>query len=307
MWGIVNEPTAIETLERRLFEDGITATITACGIFIDATLDYLGATPDGLIGDDGIVEIKCPESAKDCHPDDAVRLQTTVIIRYFDKQDPSKMNSKHVYYYRVQGQLHVTQREYCYFAVWTPLGIKYVKVLRDDEFWTNRMEPYLSRFYENCLLPEIIDSRHNRNMPIREPGYILEARRLRNEASKATNDKRKIRETRKSTAREAETQSQQTEENLLVLGDGKDVARRLKPRVISNIRVDNLKITLKKEIPTDNSSWIIANKSTPMAQRGSPLKLRKIDTDNESSWVISSADERVVSKVPQVLPNHNVH
>ncbi|CAL1671558.1 unnamed protein product [Lasius platythorax] len=38
------------------------------------------------------------------------------------------------------------------------------------------MEPFLSRFYMECLLPEIVDSRRNRSMPIREPEYILHAR-----------------------------------------------------------------------------------------------------------------------------------
>lgn len=37
------------------------------------------------------------------------------------------------------------------------------------------MLPYLTRFYYDCMLPEILDSRHNRHMPIRNPRYIIEA------------------------------------------------------------------------------------------------------------------------------------
>ena len=37
------------------------------------------------------------------------------------------------------------------------------------------MEPKLTRFYMECLLPEIVDSRIRRNMPIKEPTYILNA------------------------------------------------------------------------------------------------------------------------------------
>ena len=37
------------------------------------------------------------------------------------------------------------------------------------------MEPLLSQFYKECLVPEIVDPRHSRSMPIRDPQYILEA------------------------------------------------------------------------------------------------------------------------------------
>ena len=35
------------------------------------------------------------------------------------------------------------------------------------------------RFYEDCLVPEIVDSRAVRNMPIREPQYVIEAQKAR--------------------------------------------------------------------------------------------------------------------------------
>ena len=52
-------------------------------------------------------------------------------------------------------------------------------VERDDLFWKTKMEPILSRFYDNCLLPEILDSTYCRNMPIRDPEYILDAAKKR--------------------------------------------------------------------------------------------------------------------------------
>jgi len=59
--------------------------------------------------------------------------------------------------------------------VWTPFGLKYTIVERDDRFWETKMSPLLKRFYEDCLVPEIVDSRAARNMPIREPKYVIEA------------------------------------------------------------------------------------------------------------------------------------
>jgi len=42
-----------------------------CGIFVDKKLNFLAATPDGLIDNDYIVEIKCPVSIKDYKPEEA--------------------------------------------------------------------------------------------------------------------------------------------------------------------------------------------------------------------------------------------
>ena len=50
--------------------------------------------------------------------------------------------------------------------------MKVTTVSRDDRFWVTEMEEKLSKFYEDCMLPEIIDSRYNRQQPIREPPYI---------------------------------------------------------------------------------------------------------------------------------------
>ena len=44
-------------------------------------------------------------------------------------------------------------------------------------FGKQKCPPLLKRFYEDCLVPEIIDSRAARNMPIREPQYVIEARK----------------------------------------------------------------------------------------------------------------------------------
>ena len=71
----------------------------------------------------------------------------------------------------------------------------YVKVRRDDKFWQNKMKPFFLRFYKECLVPEIIDSRHNRNMPIREPEYILKAKeekKKRDDEKKADKLKEKL-------------------------------------------------------------------------------------------------------------------
>ncbi len=54
-WGIDNEPHAAAAYEEMSGE-----LLEACGFFPHPTIDLFGATPDRLVGEDGLVEFKCP-------------------------------------------------------------------------------------------------------------------------------------------------------------------------------------------------------------------------------------------------------
>ena len=149
--------------------------IAECGFFIDSCIAFLGASPDGIIGQEGILEIKCPKSAENFTPEEAIE-QVPAVRRMFTRNTGISMSKTHHYFYQVQGQLHITDRKYCIFCLWTPKGLKSIKVERDDAFWKREMEPKLVQFYLECMLPELIDSRHNRCMTIREPQFILAER-----------------------------------------------------------------------------------------------------------------------------------
>ena len=79
--------------------------------------DYILVSPDGLIGDDGLIEIKCPN--------DSVYFKLLL-----------SDNIKPEYIAQMQMQLYVTDRQYCYFVSYNPnfeksLYIK--KITRDEE------------------------------------------------------------------------------------------------------------------------------------------------------------------------------
>jgi len=46
-----------------------------------------------------------------------------------------------------------------------------------DIFWSENMVAKLKQFYQDCVLPELLDPRLERNMTIRDPDYITEAKR----------------------------------------------------------------------------------------------------------------------------------
>ena len=81
----------------RQMEEELGIRILPCGLFIDDTVPQLAATPDGLVKDDTIVEVKCPESAKNLLPAEATE-QFPAIRRIFRGDE---MNKNHHYYYQV--------------------------------------------------------------------------------------------------------------------------------------------------------------------------------------------------------------
>ncbi|OXU21297.1 hypothetical protein TSAR_011565 [Trichomalopsis sarcophagae] len=170
-YGIENEANSRIRLSKKLKKN-----IELAGLMIDPNDEYLGASVDGLIGNDGIVELKNPISIANLTISQGLKRKRN-IRNIFSKEDVNQMNTAHQYYYQVQGQLHVSNRQYCIFAVCTKIDIKYIRVERDDDFWDKNMADQLRRFYFDCLLPELLDSRYNRNMAIREPEYVLEAQK----------------------------------------------------------------------------------------------------------------------------------
>lgn len=77
--------------------------------------DWIGASPDGLVGEDGLLEIKCPKFS--------------TMMDYLIKKELPK-----TYYYQVHGQLLVTDRQWCDFLAYHPSLPKFVlRVERDKK------------------------------------------------------------------------------------------------------------------------------------------------------------------------------
>lgn len=186
-YGRLHERDALAALQAELQKSRPNIVIEACGIFIYRRRDCkcLAATPDGVIDDDdAIVEVKCPKSAEHLSPEDAIMQGKIKFWKFDKKQQKFVVNKNDKWYYQVQSQLNITGREKCYFAVWTPVSpyIKYEIIHRDTELWETKMLPRLLAFYEDCLLPEIVDPIYFKSGSrkfIRDPEYITEAQEQR--------------------------------------------------------------------------------------------------------------------------------
>nr|CAI5863127.1 unnamed protein product [Callosobruchus analis] len=158
IYGRIHEKTASEMYEKEM---GV--SVEECGLFIPAEHPYLAASPDGLVGSEGLLEIKCFPSISgklaDC-------TKKNVCYRVADGKVTLKQN--HDCYYQVQGQLNITGRGYCDFVMYTDNDFFIERMYRDRNLWNEQMVPKLSAFYHLCILPKLVDGRIPRGMRARD-------------------------------------------------------------------------------------------------------------------------------------------
>ena len=173
-WGRSHEEIARQSyITSKTEQFGESYLVQKTGIHISTINPWLAASPDGVIEDPsepegrrhGILEIKCPYSARTMSPVVACHEINTFCCSSIDGQPLLKKT--HNYYHQVQGQLAITQLPWCDFFVWTPHGTYVQRVERDDNLWQHKILPKLKMFYHEYLLPELVDSVFYSGQPIR--------------------------------------------------------------------------------------------------------------------------------------------
>jgi len=122
-WGIDQEPFAIEALEEAELLDVHSQQVWQQ----HPEFENVGVTPDGLIGEDSVLEVKCPNT--DNHIDNIL----------FGAQIE-------LYKYQIQGSLWVTGRKRCYFVSYDPrvkVKLSVHQVERDDALIDEMQDRYL--------------------------------------------------------------------------------------------------------------------------------------------------------------------
>lgn len=115
-WGTEKEPEA-----RIIYELKTGHNVDEVGLILPDEMQYTAGSPDGLIGDDGGIEIKCPNTA-------------THIETLINKSVPKK------YYAQIQWNLFCSGRQWWDFVSYDPrmnndrLSIYIERVERDQEF-----------------------------------------------------------------------------------------------------------------------------------------------------------------------------
>ena len=127
-WGKDNEAQA-----RIAYEVASNCFVDQIAFIDHPTIKWFGASPDGLVNDDGLVEIKCPNSATHWE--------------YFKAKAPPRK-----YFIQMQAQMACTTRQWCDFVSFDPRmpersRLLIVRVFRDNEFISD-MENQVQEFLD---------------------------------------------------------------------------------------------------------------------------------------------------------------
>ena len=145
-WGTSHENNAREKyINERKTKYGDSYQVSKTGLFINIEQPWLAATPDGIVEDPseptirrtGLLEIKCPYSARHKSPTDACKEIKTFCCTLINNEVTSKPN--HHYYFQIQGQLAITQLPWCDLYIWTPHGSHTLRIESDDKFWLEKV------------------------------------------------------------------------------------------------------------------------------------------------------------------------
>ena len=131
-WGIETEPMA-----RAAYEGAVGSLVIETGFVPHANIEMSGASPDGLVGDDGLVEIKCPMTA-------------THIETLLGQSVPAK------YVTQMQWQMACTGRKWCDFVSFDPRMPEnmqiFVKRVGRDELLIASLETEVIQFLKELDL-----------------------------------------------------------------------------------------------------------------------------------------------------------
>lgn len=123
-YGQAHEADAIDAYEQRFG-----TLVEPSGLVVHPDYDWLAASPDGLVGDDGMIEAKCPMRARYTEPSDEYQAQ-------------------------MQLQMACTGRAWCDFVVWRdgePLAV--TRIARDTHWLANALpvlRAFIDEFHEIC-------------------------------------------------------------------------------------------------------------------------------------------------------------
>lgn len=142
-WGINNEKLALAQ-----FKEVTKLDVQDSGILLHHS-GILGASPDGLVGEDAIIEIKCPFRLRDAS------AHEVVADPQYCFKGTSELRQDHPYYHQIQGQLHISKRKVAYFCVWTTKDLIIAPVKKDSE-WESNIER-LTTFYRTNFLSNLLN------------------------------------------------------------------------------------------------------------------------------------------------------
>jgi hypothetical protein len=154
-------------------------SVRETGLWVNNKMPELACSPDGLVTDpsevpsEGILEIKTLKIFQSFPPSDLKSavdsgncLKKTLANACFNLQDDGslKLKTSHLYYYQVQFQMLILEREWCDFVLYSPKGEASIeRIRRDDSFKQSMISP-IQDLWRRVYAPELFEMRVPRGL-----------------------------------------------------------------------------------------------------------------------------------------------
>jgi len=166
------------------------------GLVVSIANGVLAASPDGLVGNEGLIEVKCPILLDGKDPENYASVYSKgAFLKRCKHTGAYEIVKSHPYYFQIIMTLHVTKKMWCDLVVWSsgpkildsisntlvaqdPKGMAIIiRINRDSgtESLFELMTTKLLKFWRFDLAPEIIDPRKINKKPFRQPEYRVQA------------------------------------------------------------------------------------------------------------------------------------
>ena len=145
-WGIVNEKEGVKA-----FTEYSKLQVRQTGLWLHPS-GVLGASPDGLVGQNAVLEVKCPFTQRNCTIAEAAGCSSFCLEM---KDQGYALKKTHHYWHQVQGQMYITGRNLCYFVVWTTKETVILPIMKDPTWEENILK--LQDFYTLYMIPALVD------------------------------------------------------------------------------------------------------------------------------------------------------
>lgn len=124
------------------FEEKFRIKNQKCGLFVPVDRPYLGASPDAIVGDDGIVEVRCLYAGRNMPILPGPKFRHLQL----DSNNQICFKKSSLCYDQIQGQLFLSNRKFCFFVVYTFQDSFVQKIYIDREYCIGCLIPTLEHF-----------------------------------------------------------------------------------------------------------------------------------------------------------------
>ena len=143
-----------EELARLWYEETHGVEVVEANLCVPDWDKRLGASPDGLIGEDGILEVKCPDG----------KMYPQILGYWYAKPKPQGTNHIFIsHYLQIQLAMKVLKRKWCdYVVMYLPNAeqedddcyepmIFEQRIYFDEEYWETNLYPSICDFFDTHL------------------------------------------------------------------------------------------------------------------------------------------------------------